>query len=72
MKLGELLDYVSIGQMIRIVLLDDELEEIETIEFENDSKDYRYQKIEKSLFKKYVEFISSTEDDYLRIEVLKD
>lgn len=68
MKLGYLLDYVSTGQMIRVVILDEEYEEVKEIEFENDPKDFGY-KANKNLFVKEVQSISSTTDDYLRVEV---
>lgn len=70
-KVGELLEKVSTGQMIRIVFLTpdgaDETGEIE--EFENDCHDYRYLH-NKPLFNEWVEWLSSTPDDYLRIEII--
>lgn len=67
-KVGQLLQFISNGQMIRIILLDEEFEESGSIEFEND---LRTNKIDKNLLNKNVQFISSTEDDYIRIEVMK-
>ena len=67
MKVKYLLDYVSLGQMIRIVFLNDEGDEVKTLGFEND-RVYKRPEI-KEVLDMDVEYISSTEDDYLRIEV---
>ena len=71
-KVGELLEKVSTGQMIRIVFLtpDGGDETGEIVEFENDCHDYRYLS-NKPLFNEWVEWVSSTLDDYLRIEIIK-
>ena len=68
MKVRYLLDYVSLGQMIRIVFLNDDGDEVKTLEFEND-RVYTSRPEIKKVLDMDVEYISSTEDDYLRIEV---
>ena len=68
MKVKFLLDYVSLGQMIRIVFLNDEGDEVKTLAFEND-RVYKSRPEIKEVLDMDVEYISSTEDDYLRIEV---
>lgn len=68
MKVKFLLDYVSLGQMIRIVFLDDNGDEVKTLCFEND-RVYNSRPEIKEVLDMDVEYLSSTEDDYLRIEV---
>ena len=68
MKVKFLLDYVSLGQNIRIVFLDDNGDEVKTLGFEND-RVYNSRPEIKEVLDMDVEYISSTEDDYLRIEV---
>ena len=71
LRLGDLLKMVSTGQMIRVVFLNDDGDENgNTLEFENDCHDYRYLR-NKPLFNEWVEWVSSTCDDYLRIEIIK-
>ena len=67
-KVGELLERVSTGQMIRVVFLNvDGDENGNTLEFENDPKDSKYPT---TLLYEWVEWISSTPDDYLRVEII--
>ena len=69
MKLEELLTYVSTGQMIRVIMLNDDGEETgQTLEFENDKIYLRKPNI-RNILGNMIESVSSTEDDYLRIEV---
>lgn len=66
----ELLEKVSIGQMILIIYLDDDGDETNTfLEFENDRLDLELPGV-KRILNKNVEFIS-TENEYLRIEVIE-
>lgn len=64
----ELLEKVSIGQMIRLIFLYDDGDESGSfLEFENDKLDLKLPKVKKYLDRN-VEFLS-TEEEYLRIEV---
>ena len=68
LRLGDLLKMVSTGQMIRVVFLNDDGDENgNTLEFENDPKDSKYPT---TLLYEWVEWISSTLDDYLRVEII--
>lgn len=68
LRLGDLLKMVSTGQMIRVVFLNiDGDEDGNTLEFENDPKDSKYPT---TLLYEWVEWISSTTDDYLRVEII--
>ena len=68
LRLGDLLKMVSTGQMIRVVFLNDDGDENgNTLEFENDPKDSKYPT---TLLYEWVEWISSTPDDYLRVEII--
>lgn len=68
LRLGDLLKMVSTGQMIRVVFLNtDGDEDGNILEFENDSKDSKYPT---TLLYEWVEWISSTADDYLRVEII--
>ena len=65
----ELLQHVSTGQKIRLIFLYDDGEETESfLEFENDKLDLELPNVKKYL-DRYVIFLSSTSDDYLRIEI---
>lgn len=65
----QILEITSTGQMIRIVFLDDEDDENgHTLEFENDRIDLAKPNVKKIL-SNIVVWMSSTTDDYLRIEV---
>lgn len=65
----ELLQHVSKGQMIRLIFLYDDGEETGSfLEFENDKLDLELPNVKKYL-DNYVIFLSSTFDDYLRIEI---
>ena len=69
MKLRELLKYVSTGQKIRLIFLYDDGEEAGSfLEFENDKLDLELPNVKKYL-DRYVVFLSSTYDNYLRIEI---
>ena len=69
MKLEELLTYVSTGQMIRVIMINDDGDEVgQRLEFENDKIELRKPKV-KNILGNMIESVSSTEDDYLRIEV---
>ena len=66
----ELLEKVSIGQMIKIIFLYDDGDETGTFMFfENDKLDLELPGVKKILTKN-VEFIS-TEEEFLRIEVIR-
>lgn len=66
----ELLEKVSIGQMIKIIFLYDDGDETGTFMFfENDKLDLELPNVKKILTKN-VEFIS-TEEEFLRIEVIR-
>ena len=68
--LKQLLTQVSTGQMIRVIILDADWEETgETVEFENDHIDLGKSRVRKILNLE-VAMISSTEDDFLRVEVM--
>ena len=69
LRLGDLLKMVSTGQMIRVVFLtpDGGDETGNILEFENDPKDSNYTT---TLLYEWVEWISSTPDDYLRVEII--
>ena len=68
LRLGDLLKMVSTGQMIRVVFLNiDGDEDGNILEFENDPKDSKYPT---TLLYEWVEWISSTPDDYLRVEII--
>ena len=65
----ELLDHVSIGQMIRFIFLYDDGEETGSmLEFENDRLDLKLPKVKKYLDRNVI-WLSSDPDDYLRIEI---
>ena len=65
----ELLQITSTGQKIRIVFLDeDDYENGHILEFENDHLDLDKYDV-KRILKHLVVWMSSTTDDYLRIEV---
>ena len=69
LRLGDFLKMVSTGQMIRVVFLtpDGGDEDGNTLEFENDPKDSKYPT---TLLYEWVEWVSSTTDDYLRVEII--
>lgn len=65
----ELLQHVITGQMIRLIFLYDDGEETGSfLEFENDKLDLELPNVKKYL-DRYVIFLSSTLDDYLRIAI---
>lgn len=65
----ELLKHVSTGQMIRLIFLYDDGDETGSmLEFENDKLDLELPNVKKYL-DRYVIWLSSTLDDYLRIEI---
>ena len=68
----QVLQITSTGQMIRIVFLDDEGDENgHILEFENDRIELVKPEVKKIL-SNIVFWISSTTDDYLRIEVYEN
>ena len=68
-SIKDLLKHVSTGQKIRLIFLYDDGEETGSfLEFENDKLDLELPNVKKYL-DKYVIFLSSTSDDYLRIEI---
>ena len=65
----ELLQHVSKGQMIRLIFLYDNDEEAGSfLEFENNKLDLELPNVKKYL-DRYVVFLSSTSDNYLRIGI---
>lgn len=64
----ELLQHVIIGQKIRLIFLYDDEEAGSFLEFENDKLDLELPNVKKYL-DRYVVFLSSTYDNYLRIEI---
>ena len=65
----EILEHVSTGQNIRLILLYDDGDESGSfIEFENDKLDLKLPKVKHYLDSKVI-WLSSEPDDYLRLEV---
>lgn len=68
-SIKDLLKHVSKGQMIRLIFLYDNGEEAGSfLEFENDELDLELPNVKKYL-DRYIIFLSSTFDNYLRIEI---
>ena len=68
-SIKDLLKHVSKGQMIRLIFLYDDGEETESfLEFENDKLDLELPNVKKYL-DRYIISLSSTFDNYLRIEI---
>ena len=68
-SIKDLLKHVSTGQKIRLIFLYDDGEEAGSfLEFENNKLDLELPNVKKYL-DRYVVFLSSTFDDYLRIGI---
>lgn len=67
-KVKDLLELVSIGQLIEIIFLNNDFDETGAFLFENDKHDPNYKFYENNYSEKNIDFVS-TEGEYLRIEV---